>query len=106
VIGRDRRRQRSDGSEIIDLSQEPQGLTVSREHAWLTLRSGQWRVAPSSRSRNPTMVNGQIVAPGSDALLEDGDLLKVGGVTLTFRVGSSGTPDSEQSESNTRQETP
>jgi NADPH-dependent 2,4-dienoyl-CoA reductase/sulfur reductase-like enzyme/pSer/pThr/pTyr-binding forkhead associated (FHA) protein len=58
-------------------------LSVSRRHAELTLRDGRWRVTDLHSSLG-TKKNGNPVAPGTESLLEEGDLLAIGQVTLAF----------------------
>ena len=73
-------------SDVIDLSHDPQGRTVSRTHASIVLRGTQWFVIPSLRSRNGTKVNDQTAKPGAEYPLMDGDRLQFGAVRLCFRI--------------------
>ena len=86
AIGRTGRRDRRDGSDIIDLRDDPQGRTVSRTHASMILRGTQWFLIPSLRSKNGTMVNDQRAEPGAEYPLMDGDRLQFGGVRVRFRI--------------------
>ncbi|HLF27214.1 MAG TPA: protein kinase [Anaerolineae bacterium] len=58
---------------------------VSRVHARLLQRGHAW-VAEDAGSTNGTFLNGRRVAMGEEALLRDGDRLRFGQLTLTFRA--------------------
>ncbi|HEY7851279.1 MAG TPA: PrsW family glutamic-type intramembrane protease, partial [Ktedonobacterales bacterium] len=51
--------------------------SVSREHALLTLHESGWRVENLSQ-RNPFWVAGRVVAPGANAPVLPGDILRLG----------------------------
>lgn len=57
---------------------------VSRAHARLEMVDGEWTVEDDGLSRNGTFVNGERL--GGRRRLSDGDDLRLGGVTLTFRA--------------------
>jgi pSer/pThr/pTyr-binding forkhead associated (FHA) protein len=59
--------------------------SVSRHHAVLTRRDEGWVVADAG-SKNGLQVNGRAA---SSAVLEDGDTVEIGDVTLRFRIGPS-----------------
>jgi len=72
-------------SGFVDLSGEPEGRTVSRQHAFLS-RDGQvWRLAAHASASNPTCVNGEAVPAGHSVTLRDGDVVQLGAVRLRFR---------------------
>jgi NADPH-dependent 2,4-dienoyl-CoA reductase/sulfur reductase-like enzyme/pSer/pThr/pTyr-binding forkhead associated (FHA) protein len=58
-------------------------LSVSRRHAELVQRDGRWFVTDLQSSLG-TKKNGNPLAPGKESLLEEGDLLAIGQVTLAF----------------------
>jgi len=55
-------------------------MRVSRHHAHVTLRDGEW-VLEDLRSRNGVVLNGQRV---TESPLRDGDRLKIGGSSFVF----------------------
>ena len=55
---------------------------ISRLHAELIHRAGEWMIADDGLSQNGTSVNG--LAVGGRRRLRDGDLITVGQTTLTF----------------------
>jgi len=57
---------------------------ISRLHARLEMVGGDWTVEDDGLSRNGTFVNGERL--GGRRRLSDGDDLRLGGVTLTFRA--------------------
>ena len=59
---------------------------LSRRHARLTLRAGQCRIEDLN-SVNWTYLNNQRLSPERPAPLNDGDLLRLGNVLLTYRAG-------------------
>jgi pSer/pThr/pTyr-binding forkhead associated (FHA) protein len=59
---------------------------LSRRHARLTLRDGQCWIEDLN-SVNWTYLNNQRLSPERPAPLKDGDLLRLGNVLLTFRMG-------------------
>jgi len=56
---------------------------VSRRHARLMLRNGQWLIEDLN-STNFTFVNNQRLAPGAPLALKDGDQIRMGRVVLAF----------------------
>ncbi|HWT17672.1 MAG TPA: FHA domain-containing protein, partial [Variovorax sp.] len=58
--------------------------TVSRVHAQVLCRSGQYFVI--DRGSNPIVRNGQPLGSGNEALLSDGDRLVIGGFELKVEV--------------------
>lgn len=72
-----------------DLDLEPYAgelAGLSRYHARLTWRNGQCWIEDLN-SVNWTYLNNQRLSPELPALLNDGDLLRLGNVVLTFRAG-------------------
>jgi hypothetical protein len=59
--------------------------TVSRMHACLRYKDGNWRIVNLSRT-NPAVVNGQALPiDGGERALQDGDRLELGEIVLRFR---------------------
>jgi pSer/pThr/pTyr-binding forkhead associated (FHA) protein len=59
--------------------------TVSRRHACLCYREGQWSITNLS-STNPLLVNGVPLTTGGSARpLDDGDMIEMGEVVFRFR---------------------
>ncbi len=56
---------------------------VSRRHARIALRGGQW-VIEDLNSRNFTFVNNQRINPGVPQVLNNGDQIRLGRVVLAF----------------------
>ena len=74
----------------VDLSDEPRGLTVSREHARLINRGGQWWLtAAQAKTAESTLIDGKKLDYGQEYPLRDGSRLCFGQVALTFRLGKS-----------------
>ena len=71
---------------VLDLSAEPNGQTVSRVHAVLVCRKGQWQIYHRSDT-NQTFLNNQSLAREDMLALQEGDLIEFGGVVLTFHLG-------------------
>jgi len=67
----------------IDLSDEPQGDTVSRAHALLRRQGDQWFIVPMA-TRNPTGIGDVIIQPQHSHLLKSGEMLVLGEVQLVF----------------------
>jgi pSer/pThr/pTyr-binding forkhead associated (FHA) protein len=63
---------------------------VSRVHARLERVGEDWEVIDDGLSRNGTFVNGQRL--NGRHRLRDGDTVRFGGTTATFRSNGSGTP--------------
>jgi len=69
----------------IDLSPHgTPGEGVSRLHARMYQRGGVW-VIEDAGSTNGTYLNGRRITAGEEALLRDGDRVRCGQLTLTFR---------------------
>jgi hypothetical protein len=70
----------------IDLSHEPHGNTVSRSHALLRKQGEQWILIPVS-IKNSTVVDGNPIPNQQPYPLQPGNIITLGGVELTFKVG-------------------
>lgn len=69
---------RAEGNDII-----LNDMTVSREHLRLSVEGGRWVLSPGTEAK-ATMVSGSPLAPGASRPLKPGDVIKVGGLTLSF----------------------
>ena len=81
--------------ELVDLSQEERGTTVSRDHARVFYTKGQWQVIHYSQT-NETVLNEQVLSFDDRMALRDGDVLELGGVKLTFHLGMPAKAQQEQ----------
>jgi serine/threonine protein kinase len=72
----------------VDLSREPLGNTVSRQHAHVTCIAGQWFIE-SLPATNTTRVGLDELQPKVRRPLADGDEIQLGGVKLVFRIVST-----------------
>ncbi len=69
----------------IDLTDEDQTRNVSRRHARVAVRDGQFFVAEEIGTMNGTFLNGQKLANGVLTPIKDGDELTLCRLVLTFR---------------------
>ena len=69
----------------IDLSKEELGKSVSRRHAKIEFRDGQFFLTEEIGTLNNTTVNGVKLETGVMTPLIDGDEIGLGAVKLTFR---------------------
>jgi len=69
----------------IDLSREEMGKSVSRRHAKIEFRDGQFFLTEEIGTLNNTTVNGVKLETGVMTPLIDGDEIGLGAVKLTFR---------------------
>lgn len=69
----------------IDLSKEEMGKSVSRRHARIEFREGQFFLTEEIGTLNNTTVNGVKLETGVMTPLIDGDEIGLGAVKLTFR---------------------
>ncbi len=74
-------------SPEIELSDDPDGSTVSRTHARLDVQGGQWTLMAISTT-SLTQVNEQRLQPGQSQLLKNGDHIRLGDVHLNFEITS------------------
>jgi CRP-like cAMP-binding protein len=74
-------------SPDVDLTGEDQSRNISRRHARLVLRNGQFYVAEEIGTMNGTFLNGQKLQNGVLTPIEDGDELTLCRLTLNFRIG-------------------
>jgi pSer/pThr/pTyr-binding forkhead associated (FHA) protein len=72
----------------------PWDLSISRLHAELIHRSGEWLIADDGLSQNGTLVNGMPVE--GRRRLRDGDLITLGRTSLTFCAPSTEADGSER----------
>lgn len=72
----------------VDVGPLPGGPTVSRHHARIFRRGGQWYIRVELEARNPTFVDDRRIPGGEEAPLVDNARLQLGEVTLTFRAPS------------------
>ncbi len=71
--------------DLVDLKEEPEGRTVSRNHALLIYTNGDWAIIPFDKTENGTFVNDRRIDPNQPYQLLPGDRLRLGGVELEFR---------------------
>jgi CRP-like cAMP-binding protein len=74
-------------SPDVDLTGEDQSRNISRRHARLVLRNGQFYVAEEIGTMNGTFLNGQKLENGVLKPIDDGDELTLCRLTLSFRIG-------------------
>lgn len=70
----------------IDVGPLSGGPTVSRHHARIYRRTGQWYLRVEPEARNPTLVGDRRIPGGEEAPLVDGIRIQLGEVLLTFRA--------------------
>ena len=73
-------------SPDIDLSEEPDGSTVSRSHALLRKQGNRWMLIPVS-TMNATWVGNARLTPQQPWPLKPGDVIVFGAVKLVFETG-------------------
>jgi CRP-like cAMP-binding protein len=74
-------------SPDIDLTNEDQSRNVSRRHARLVLRNGQFYIAEEIGTMNGTFLNGQKLATGVLTPIDDGAELTLCRLPMTFKIG-------------------
>ena len=79
---------RRDGGDPVDvdLGVLERGRTVSRKHARIYRKMSAWHLRVEQTITNETKVAGKPLRPGEDALLNDGDEIVLGAVSLTFKA--------------------
>jgi len=93
IIGRPDAGNTNSGTTLaVDLGGFEEARSVSRQHASITERSGNYFVESLS-DRNPAYLNGESIFVGERARLRDGDEILIGKIALTFRLreGSGAT---------------
>ncbi|WP_341317017.1 type VI secretion system-associated FHA domain protein TagH [Paraburkholderia sp. IMGN_8] len=70
--------------------------TVSRVHAQIVWRDGQYRLI--DRGSNPALVNGTPLEPGQEIVMTDGDEVQIGGYELRAAVDGGDMPASMSSD--------
>lgn len=70
----------------VDVGPLPGGPTVSRHHARIFRRTGQWYLRVDPDARNPTLVGDRRIPNGEEAPLVDNIRIQLGDVVLTFRA--------------------
>ena len=70
------------------------GPTVSRRHARVYRRAGQWYLRAEPEARNPTLVGGRRVPGGEEVPLVDDTRIQLGDVVLTFKAPAHARPES------------
>jgi pSer/pThr/pTyr-binding forkhead associated (FHA) protein len=83
-LGRHSEAAEGDDRPDIDLADLPNGRTVSRHHARLYERDGEWFLRVETGALNPTSIDDEPVPPGLEISLEHGQSLQVGAITLQF----------------------
>lgn len=69
---------------LIDLSNEPEGRSVSRNHAQINRIRDEWTLTPLHGRQNRTIVDGIQLEPAQPHILRDGMQVQFGRVLLTF----------------------
>jgi CRP-like cAMP-binding protein len=73
----------------VDLTNEDQGRNISRRHARVVLKGGQFYLAEEIGTMNGTFLNGQRLSNGVLTPMNDGDELTLCRLPLTFKLASS-----------------
>jgi CRP-like cAMP-binding protein len=73
----------------VDLSNEDQSRNISRRHARLLIKDGQFFIAEEIGTMNGTYLNGRKLANGVLTPIHDGDELTLCRLALTFRTPQS-----------------
>ena len=73
---------RADSNRLV--LEDPE-RTVSRVHAQIVWRDGQYRLI--DRGSNPALVNGTALEPGQEIIVKDGDEVQIGKFKLVFLAG-------------------
>lgn len=77
-------------SPEIDLTHEDSSRNISRRHARVVLRDGQFQLAEEIGTMNGTYVNGQKLPTGVLTPIRDGDEVTLCRLTLVFRLTPPG----------------
>lgn len=84
---------RADSNQLV---LEDAERTVSRVHAQIVWRGGQYRLI--DRGSNPALVNGTPLEPGEEITVKDGDEVQIGGYQLRVTLEADATPLSSGSD--------
>lgn len=69
----------------IDLTKIDKNKFVSKQHAELEYREGEWYIKAHDNSKNPTKVNGERIKKGDELKLHDGDEIEFADLKFTFQ---------------------
>lgn len=69
----------------INLLDQPESATVSRQHALLEYKENHYLLT-DLKSTNHTIVNDHMLSPETAVELKDGDTIQFGKVTCTFHI--------------------
>lgn len=72
--------------DLVDLRDESEGKTVSRNHALALYMNGHWSLIAFSQAENGTYVNDTPITPDLAFHLQDGDRVEFGDVGLVFHL--------------------
>ncbi len=70
----------------IDLSGEPEGRTVSKIHARLSIAQNGWTIEHLAQASNPTWLNDEELTEGQATLLHAKDVIRLGDLELEFDI--------------------
>jgi FHA domain-containing protein len=70
---------------------------ISRTHASISFQAGNYVITDNS-TKNPTILNGQPMGPGSQMRLGNGDRIKLGGYMLTVELAARGMSQASPAE--------
>jgi CRP-like cAMP-binding protein len=76
-------------SPEVDLTQEDAARNISRRHARLVVKDGQYSIAEEIGTMNGTFLNGERLPTGVLTPIKDGDELTLCRLALTFRLPAS-----------------
>lgn len=80
----------------VDLSRAEEGDTVSRRHAEIMQREGEWMIFIQPDTTNRSFLNGEVIDRGTLNPLKHGDSVQLGAVTLTFRTREGTSAEREE----------
>lgn len=64
---------------------DTQDRTMSRSHAVIEVRGSGMHILRNGANKNPSYLNGALISPSDQMVLNDGDRIKLGMTELTFR---------------------
>ena len=86
IIGRPSANQPGSANALaVNLGDQPEGRSVSRQHARITERGDQYFLE-SMAERNPTFLNDEELVVGEKRRLSPGDVIQVGKIRLAFET--------------------